>query len=148
MSDAQPLVRLNNVTKEYFGVPAIQEVDFTVLPGEVHALVGENGAGKSTLSKMIVGITIPTTGTLELRGRPITLHSPAEALNMGLAMVFQETSLVPSMTVAQNLYLGQEHYFTRLRGLYIAAQQFLQSLNFNVDPTVPVASLGRRKSRW
>ena len=138
----EPLVRLTKVTKEYFGVPAIRAVDFTVLPGEVHALVGENGAGKSTLTKVMVGIAFPTSGTLEVDGRPVTLRSPAEALNLGLAMVFQETSLVPSMTVAQNLYLGQEHFFTRLRGLYIAAQQFLQSLNFNVDPMTPVANLG------
>ena len=137
-----PLIRLNKVTKEYFGVPAIRSVDFTVMPGEVHALVGENGAGKSTLTKVMVGIAFPTSGTVEVDGHPVTLRSPAEALNMGLAMVFQETSLVPSMTVAQNLYLGQEHFFTRLRGLYIAAQQFLQSLNFNVDPMTPVANLG------
>jgi simple sugar transport system ATP-binding protein len=142
MIEPQPLVRLGKVTKEYFGVPAIREVDFTVFPGEVHALVGENGAGKSTLTKVMVGIAFPTAGTLEIDGRPVTLRSPAEALDMGLAMVFQETSLVPSMTVAQNLYLGQEHFFTRLRGLYIAAQQFLQSLNFNVDPMSPVANLG------
>ena len=142
MTDPTPLVRLTGVTKEYFGIPAIRNVNFSVLPGEVHALVGENGAGKSTLTKMMVGIAFPTSGTVEVDGRPVTLRSPAEALNIGLAMVFQETSLVPSMTVAQNLFLGQEHFFTRLRGLYIAAQQFLQSLNFNVDPMTPVANLG------
>jgi simple sugar transport system ATP-binding protein len=138
----EPLVRLTQVTKEYFGVPAIRAVDFTVRAGEVHALVGENGAGKSTLTKVMVGITAPTSGTIAVDGTIVTLRSPAEALSLGLAMVFQETSLVPSMTVAQNLYLGQEHFFTRLRGMYIAAQQFLQSLNFNVDPMSPVAGLG------
>ena len=142
MTSAQPLVSLKQVTKTYFNFPAIKNVNFTVLPGEVHGLVGENGAGKSTLSKVIVGITSPTSGTLEIDGKPVVLRSPAEALERGLAMVFQETSLVPSMTVAQNLYLGQERLFTRLRGLYIAAQQFLQSLNFNVDPMATVANLG------
>ena len=142
MTDPTPLVRLTKVTKEYFGIPAIRNVDFAVLPGEVNALVGENGAGKSTLTKVMVGIAFPTSGTVAVDGHPVTLRSPAEALNIGLAMVFQETSLVPSMTVAQNLFLGQEHFFTRLRGLYIAAQQFLQSLNFNVDPMTPVANLG------
>ena len=142
MTPTQPLISLRQVTKEYFGVPAIKNVDFTVLPGEIHALVGENGAGKSTLSKIIVGITAATSGVMELDGRVTVLRSPAEALHVGLAMVFQETSLVPSMTVAQNLYLGQERYFTRLRGLYIAAQQFLQSLNFNVDPMTMVTNLG------
>ena len=142
MTPTHPLISLRQVTKEYFGVPAIKNVDFTVLPGEIHALVGENGAGKSTLSKIIVGITAATSGVMELDGRVTVLRSPAEALHVGLAMVFQETSLVPSMTVAQNLYLGQERYFTRLRGLYIAAQQFLQSLNFNVDPMTTVTNLG------
>ena len=142
MSDMQPLVCLRKVTKAYFGVAAIKDVDFTIMPGEIHALVGENGAGKSTLTKVIVGISAPTSGTVEIDGVPVALRSPAEALRVGLAMVFQETSLVPSMTVAQNLYLGHEKYYNRLRGLYIAAQQFLQSLNFNVDPTAIVANLG------
>ena len=63
-------------------------------------------------------------------GKPVAPATPAEALELGIAMVFQETSLVPTMTVAQNLYLGQERFFNRLRGIYIAAQQFLQSLQF------------------
>ena len=71
--------------------------------------------------------------------------SPNEALRDGIAMVFQETSLVPSMTVAQNLYLGDERFLNRLRGVYIAAQQFLQSLNFTVDPAATVATLGAAK---
>jgi simple sugar transport system ATP-binding protein len=142
MSDPRPLVRLRNVTKAYFGVPAIKNIDFAVMPGEIHALVGENGAGKSTLTKVIVGIAPPTSGVVEIDGAEVSFASPAEALRAGLAMVFQETSLVPSMTVAQNLYLGHEKYYNRLRGLFIAAQQFLQSLNFNVDPTATVAYLG------
>jgi simple sugar transport system ATP-binding protein len=142
MSDAPPLVALKRVTKSYFGVPAIKDVDFTVTSGEIHALVGENGAGKSTLTKVIVGIATPTSGVVEIDGKPAHLRSPAEALRAGLAMVFQETSLVPSMTVAQNLYLGHEKFYNRLRGLTIAAQQFLQSMSFNVDPTAIVAYLG------
>src|SRR3546814_5126129 len=67
---------------------------------------------------------------------------PLDALATGIAMVFQETSLVPTMTVAQNLFLGQEKFINRLRGIYISAQQFLQSLSFNVDPTMVVGSLG------
>ena len=74
--------------------------------------------------------------------------TPTEALRHGIAMVFQETSLVPSMTVAQNLYLGDEKFFNRLRGIYIAAQQFMQSLNFPVDPTAVVGSSVPPRSRW
>ena len=78
-------------------------------------------------------------------GRPVHYASPHAALEAGIAMVFQETSLVPSMTVAQNLYLGSESFLNRLRGIYISAQQFLQSLNFPVDPTAIVETLGAAK---
>ena len=142
MTALQPLVALTGITKEYRGVPAVKNVDFTVLPGEIHALLGENGAGKSTLTKMIAGVTTPTHGTMLVAGAEKIFRSPSEALASGVVMVFQETSLVPSMTVAQNLYLGNERFFNRLRGITIAAQQFLQSLNFNVDPMAVVANLG------
>jgi simple sugar transport system ATP-binding protein len=136
---------MEKVSKHYRGVPAVKEVDFDLMPSEIHALLGENGAGKSTLTKIIAGVTPATGGVMRLEGREISLASPAEALAHGIAMVFQETSLVPSMTVAQNLNLGDEKLFNRLRGLNIAAQQFLQSLNFNVDPWATVASLGAAK---
>ena len=128
------LIEMKEITKEYRGALAVNKVDFSVRKGEIHALVGENGAGKSTVTKMIVGAIQPTSGTMLLDGQEITFESPRAALLRGIAMVFQETSLVPSLTVAQNLYLGDEPYFNRLRGLYISAQQFLQSLNFSVDP--------------
>lgn len=138
----QPLIEMRDVTKEYRGVPAVTRVNFVLQKGEIHALLGENGAGKSTLTKMMSGVTQPTSGEMLLNGRPVAFQTPAEALESGVAMVFQETSLVPSMTVAQNLYLGDENLFNRIRGLNIAAQTFLQSLNFNVNPTALVSSLG------
>ena len=142
-----PLIELRNVTKKYGGISAVENVSFTLEKGEIHALVGENGAGKSTLTKMIAGVTKPTSGEMLVDGKITSYASPAEALRNGVNMVFQETSLVPSMTVAQNLYLGDEKYFNRLRGLYIAAQQFFQSLNFNVDPWAQVATLGAAKKQ-
>ncbi|MGV0820316.1 sugar ABC transporter ATP-binding protein [Martelella sp. AMO21009] len=138
----ETLIELQGASKEYRGVHAVKNVDFALRKGEIHALLGENGAGKSTLSKMIAGVTPPSSGKLLLDGREVQLQGPADALAKGIAMVFQETSLVPSMTVAQNLYLGDERLFNRLRKLYIAAQQFLSSLNFNVDPWATVSSLG------
>ena len=138
----QPLIEMKSVTKEYRGVPAVTKVDFVLQKGEIHALLGENGAGKSTLTKMMCGVTLPTTGEMFLNGKPVAFATPAQALDAGVAMVFQETSLVPSMTVAQNLYLGDESLFNRIRGLNIAAQTFLQSMNFNVNPTALVSSLG------
>ena len=123
----QPLIEMRNVGKEYRGVPAVVGVNFTLAKGEVHALLGENGAGKSTLTKMMCGVTQPTSGEMLLDGAPVAFATPAEALSHGVAMVFQETSLVASMTVAQNLYLGDEKLYNRIRGLNIAAQTFLRS---------------------
>ncbi|MER8421146.1 sugar ABC transporter ATP-binding protein [Mesorhizobium sp. M1329] len=141
----EPIVRLENVTKTYRGVPAVKKVSFELRKGEIHALLGENGAGKSTLTKIIAGVVDATSGKMFHNGQEIAYPSPHAALEAGIAMVFQETSLVPSMTVAQNLYLGTERFLNRLRGTYISAQQFLQSLNFPVDPNAMVATLGAAK---
>ncbi|RUZ51412.1 ATP-binding cassette domain-containing protein, partial [Mesorhizobium sp. M7A.F.Ca.CA.004.05.2.1] len=141
----EPIVRLENVTKNYRGVPAVKNVSFDLRKGEIHALLGENGAGKSTLTKIIAGVVDATSGKMFHKGQEIAYASPHAALQAGIAMVFQETSLVPSMTVAQNLYLGTEKFLNRLRGTYISAQQFLQSLNFPVDPNAMVATLGAAK---
>ena len=141
----EPIIRLEKITKSYRSVPAVRAVDFDLRPGEIHALLGENGAGKSTLTKMIAGVVEPSAGRMVYRGVETRFASPNAALEAGIAMVFQETSLVPSMTVAQNLYLGSEPFLSRLRGTYIAAQQFLQSLNFPVDPTAMVETLGAAK---
>jgi simple sugar transport system ATP-binding protein len=137
-----PILELRNGTKEYRGVPAVKDVTFTLLRGEVHALLGENGAGKSTLTKMLAGVVAPTAGDIFIDGHLVEIRNPADALKRGIAMVYQETSLVPSLTVAQNIYLTDDKRFHRLRGTYIAGQQFLQSLNFHVDPTAVVANLG------
>ena len=136
------LLELRNGTKTYRGVPAVKDVSFTLEEGEVHALLGENGAGKSTLTKMLAGVVQPSSGEILLDGKPVELPTPADALKRGIAMVYQETSLVPSLTVAQNIYLTDDKHFHRLRGIYIAGQQFLQSLNFHVDPTALVSTLG------
>ncbi|MDY0872586.1 sugar ABC transporter ATP-binding protein [Dongia rigui] len=140
-----PIIEMRQVTKAYRGVPAVKNIDFALIKGEIHALLGENGAGKSTLTKVMAGVVEATSGEMRYRGMPVKFASPNEALQAGIAMVFQETSLVPSMTVAQNLYLGEEKFLNRLRGIYISAQQFLQSLNFPVDPTATVETLGAAK---
>jgi simple sugar transport system ATP-binding protein len=141
------LLSLHGATKLYAGVPAIDGVDFDLRRGEIHALVGENGAGKSTLTKVMAGVVNLTAGTMTIDGVAVSPKSPLEARHLGIAMVFQENSLVPTMTVAQNLFLGQEHFYNRLRGIYIAAQQFLQSLNFDVVPTATVGALGAAKKQ-
>ena len=139
---APPLLEMRGVDKHYRGVAALKDIHFDLRRGETHAILGENGAGKSTLVKILAGAVAPTRGEIRLEGARIEIAGPASARGHGIAMVYQETSLVPTMTVAQNLYLGDEKFFNRLRGTYIDAQQFLQSLNFPVDPTATVQSLG------
>lgn len=141
------ILELKQATKEFRGVPAIKDVDFSLKRGEIHAIVGENGAGKSTLTKVLAGVYPLSSGEMLFDGKPAAITSPADALHQGIAMVFQETNLVPSMTVAQNIYLGDEKMFNRLRGLYIQAQRFLLSLNFYVDPMALVSSLGAGKKQ-
>jgi simple sugar transport system ATP-binding protein len=141
------VIEFRKATKLYAGVPAIQDVDFELRRGEIHALVGENGAGKSTLTKAMAGVVTLTSGSMFVKGVEAAPQTPLEARHLGIAMVFQENSLVPTMTVAQNLFLGQEKFYNRLRGIYIAAQQFLQSLNFDVTPTTTVGLLGAAKKQ-
>jgi simple sugar transport system ATP-binding protein len=141
------VLELREATKKYGGVPAIENVNFTLRRGEIHALLGENGAGKSTLTKIMAGVVPLSSGQMLVEGKAIEMKTPLDARGHGIAMVFQETSLVPTMTVAQNLFLGREKFYNRLRGVYISAQQFLQSLNFDVDPTARVALLGAAKKQ-
>lgn len=140
-----PIIQMKGAVVRYGAATAIDQVNFDLMPGEVHALLGENGAGKSTLTKVMAGVVHLSEGEMLFEGRPVRPTSPRDSLHLGIAMVFQETSLVPSMTVAQNLFLGHEKFFNRLRGINIAAQQFLQSLNFDVSPSANVAVLGAAK---
>ncbi|UFX42959.1 sugar ABC transporter ATP-binding protein [Bradyrhizobium sp. 41S5] len=143
----EPVLQISNGSKIYGGVHAIEDVNFDLYPGEVHALVGENGAGKSTLCKAIAGAINLTSGDYLLDGKPANFEQPRDALDAGICMVYQETSLVPTMTAAQNIELGNEKLLTRFRTLNIQAQQLLQSLNFHVDPATPVALLGTAKKQ-
>ncbi|WP_421876049.1 sugar ABC transporter ATP-binding protein [Pacificispira sp.] len=141
------VVAFKNATKSFRGNPAVKNVNFTLRQGEVHALLGENGAGKSTLTKILAGLYPLTSGEMLLDGKSLSFASPAEAMEHGVAMVFQETNLVPSMTVAQNIFLGDEKFFNRIRGINIQAQQHLQRMNFHVEPTALVSSLGAAKKQ-
>jgi len=145
--NSTPILELRKATKRYAGIPAIEDVDFTLLTGEIHSIIGENGAGKSTLTKVMAGVVQLSSGQMLVDGEVVSPQTPNDALQMGVAMVFQESALVPTMTVAQNLFLGQEKFFNRLRGIYISAQQFLQSLQFDVDPTAQVSLLGAAKKQ-
>ncbi|MBN8997744.1 MAG: sugar ABC transporter ATP-binding protein [Rhizobiales bacterium] len=105
---ATPLLRVAGLSKQYPGVRALNEVDFDLVPGEVHCLIGENGAGKSTLVKIIAGAQKPDRGTIEVRGQKTEIQSPRHAKDLGLAFIFQELSVVNGLTVAENVVLGSE----------------------------------------
>lgn len=103
---SQPLLEMRNISKHFGATKALDRVDFACHTGEVHAILGENGAGKSTLMKLIAGVLQPTDGQLLIDGREVTLKSPKDALRHGLVCMFQELSLVPDLTVHENLLLG------------------------------------------
>ncbi len=136
------IIEMKGATKTFAGIAAFRDVDFSLRAGEIHSLLGENGAGKSTLTKVMAGVYKLSSGKMLLDGKEVSFGSPSEGLRAGVAMVFQETNLVPAMTVAQNIYLGNEKMLNRLRGLYIDARQFLVSMGFQVDPTAQVSTLG------
>ena len=103
-----PLLSATNIDKRFGGVRALRQADFACEPGEIHALLGENGAGKSTMVKILCGVYAPDAGELTLAGAPISFRNPSEAVAVGIVPVFQELSLVPDLTVAENLFLGEE----------------------------------------
>ena len=103
-----PVLRAERVTKRYPGTLALDGVDFNVYPGAVNVLIGENGAGKSTLMKLLAGVERPTSGRLLLRGEPVHLESPRDALRHGIAIIYQELNLFPNLSVAENVFMARE----------------------------------------
>jgi ribose transport system ATP-binding protein len=140
-----PLLQLQDVAKTYPGVQALAGVDFEVDAGEVHALLGENGAGKSTLMKVIAGAVVPDSGRMRLRGEEVPFGSPEAARARGIGIVYQELSLVPALSVAENVMLGR--WPTRSgavdRGrLAGTARRALARIGFDVDVRTRVRELG------
>ena len=108
MESAAPVLRASKLAKSFVELRAVDGVDFDIMPGEVHAIVGENGAGKSTLIKMLSGVIQPDAGEIAVDGKPAVLHDVATAQDRGIAVIYQERSVVPELTVAQNIMLGHE----------------------------------------
>jgi len=113
MKAKEPVLELRGVTKSYPGVVALDGVDFTVDRNEIVGLIGENGAGKSTLMKILIGLIQPEQGLYKLRGESVTLRDPANAARHGVGMVFQEGSLVPNLSIMENLFLCHEIVFRK-----------------------------------
>ncbi len=146
MSTDGSLLRMEGISKAFPGVNALQNVDFAVAEGEIHALVGENGAGKSTLMKVLTGALLPDAGRIYLRGQPVAIDSPRTAQALGISMIHQELSLIPYLTVGQNIFLGREPRRGPLGlidwpRLYRQAQELLDRLNVDVDARAEVQGL-------
>jgi len=141
-----PAVEMRGISKAFDTTVVLTEVDFEVLPGEVHALAGGNGAGKSTLMKILQGVYTKDAGTIAINGREVTFNSIQDAKAAGIGMVFQEFSLVPSLTVAQNIFLTTEPLG---RGGLIndaearaKAREVFRQLEVDVEPGARVSDLG------
>jgi ribose transport system ATP-binding protein len=143
---AELLLKMEGVSKSFPGVTALSRVDFDLLPGEVHVLIGENGAGKSTLIKLLSGVYPCDEGRIFLDGRPVSIGSVRAAQELGVATIYQEMNLIPELTVAQNILLGREP--RRAGGLLLdkeAARRqsaaLLASLGQRIDPDARVKTL-------
>lgn len=142
-----PLFELRGISKEFPGVRALDNVSFEIRAGEVHMLVGENGAGKSTLMKILCGAYRADRGSFFSNGEPVMIHDAVAARKFGIAVIFQEFTLVPYLDIAQNIFLGRE-FVSRVPGLidrrriYAEAKRVLDGIGFHIDPRKPVHSLG------
>lgn len=141
-----PALAVTDISKNFPGVLALDRVSFAIEPGEVVGLIGENGAGKSTLLKILNGVYQPDAGSIELDGQPITISSARDAFDKGIAMVFQEQSVISSLNVAENLFLAREQEFLRFglidKGrMNEAARTELAKVRLDIKPTTSVADL-------
>ncbi|MGE4253352.1 MAG: sugar ABC transporter ATP-binding protein [Parvibaculaceae bacterium] len=145
MSESAHRIVMSNISKSFGGVQALRGVDFELRKGEIHALVGENGAGKSTLMKIIAGVHSGFEGEMLLDGKPVHFRSARDALAVGIGMVHQELSVVPQLTVAENVYLGVQpvNSFGKVdwSAMATGAAKQLHNLGLDVDPKTTLGSL-------
>lgn len=145
-SNGKPVLSVSHLDKSFPGVRALQDVSIEVYPGEVLGLVGENGAGKSTLMRVLAGVYKPDSGEIRLEGESVRLRSPNDAAKYGIGMVFQEQSLLPNLSVSENIYLGYENEFIRFGilqwgKLHAAVRNQLEKVQLKIDPATRVSSL-------
>ena len=146
MTDKELLLEVKNITKSFPGVRALSNVSLSVHRGEVVGLVGENGAGKSTLMNTLLGSLKPDSGEMIYKGKAYTPKSPADALNHGISMIHQELTLAPDLTVATNIWLGQEKKFSHAgyvseREKQKATKELLSNFNIDLDCNATVRTL-------
>lgn len=137
------VLEMRGIYKSFPGVRALQNVDFTLEEGEIHALMGENGAGKSTLIKVLTGVYEKDEGQIFLKGlnKPAVIHSPQDAQNLGISTVYQEITLCPNLTVAENMYIGRTKGFgTNWRKMNAGATKILKELDIPAEATQQLSS--------
>ncbi|MGO8693941.1 MAG: sugar ABC transporter ATP-binding protein [Rectinemataceae bacterium] len=142
---AEVILEVENVSKSFPGVKALDHVSFKLRKGEVHALVGENGAGKSTLMKILSGVYQPDEGIIRYKGRGVHFAGPTDARNMGIGIIYQELNLIPHLSVAANIFICREPR-TRLgtldeKRMNADASTILKRLNVDIDPAAPLNRL-------
>src|SRR5689334_3718489 len=138
-----PLLEVKGLTKNFAALRALDQVDFSLRAGEIHALLGENGAGKSTLIKVITGVLSRDAGTVSLEGQEIAPRTTKEALATGIATVYQEVNLLPNLSVAQNLYLGRQPTtfgIVREGEMKKNAAALLAAYDLHIDVAAPLGS--------
>ncbi len=138
-ASADAAISMVGIVKRFPGVHALKNVSIEIKPGEVVGLIGENGAGKSTLMKILSGVYQPDSGQIFIAGKETRIESAADANRKGIGMVFQEQSLLPNLTIGENIYLGNERQFTKFglvhwRALYDAAARQLEKVKVDIDP--------------
>lgn len=139
------VLEMKGIVKTFPGVRALQNVDFTLCKGEIHALMGENGAGKSTLIKVLTGVYPKDGGNIYMNGdtgeKEVFIHSPQDAQNIGISTVYQEITLCPNLTVAENMYIGRtKGVLTNWKQMNESAGKILQNLDIPAKPTQQLAS--------
>ncbi|WP_404951222.1 sugar ABC transporter ATP-binding protein [Streptomyces sp. ARC12] len=143
--DPAPVLALRDVSKSFGAVRALRDVSLDLFPGEVHALAGENGAGKSTLIKTFAGVHRPDSGQLLLDGEPAVFHGPADARDAGIAVIYQEPTLFPDLSIAENIFMGRQprRSFRRIdhRATRTATAALMDRLGVALDPDRPARGL-------
>ena len=138
-----PVLKAIGISKEFPGVKALSEVDFEVRSGEVVALLGENGAGKSTLIKILSGVYSLDTGSIELDGRAVRFATPGEAKKAGIGIIHQELNYVPTVSVAENIFMGEipkKGFMVDYRRMYSQAARIMADIGVNIDPKRNIGS--------
>ncbi|MDQ2804607.1 MAG: ATP-binding cassette domain-containing protein, partial [Pseudomonadota bacterium] len=144
MAEAAALLELRRLDKRFAGTHALKHVDLAFQAGEIHAIVGENGAGKSTLIKLLTGVHLKSGGEIVWEGRPVAFAGPQDAIALGINAVHQEVVLCPHLTVAANLFLGDEHTSAGLlhkARMESEAQRVLDELGFAIPADVVLSTL-------